>query len=228
MAAVEAATIGGVTEPTALPNFGSEAGTKRDPYPVAARRLLRETLLDAALDELAHSSWDNITMSAVAKAAGVSRQTLYNEFGSRDEFAQALVLRESERFLAAVEGAILAHTDDPHVALRGAFEVFLLAAEQNPLLRSALTGEGAESLLPLVTTQGSPLLEFARERLSQMIGSGWPEADEKDVWMLADVLVRLAISYATLPRGGEAGETADLVAALLDPFIEQALATSAD
>lgn len=216
---MRAATIEAVVEPTTSPAPRS----KPEPYPVAARRLLRETLLDAALEELAGSTWDEITMAAIATTAGVSRQTLYKEFGSRDEFAQALVLRETERFLGAVEGAILSHTEDPHVALRGAFEVFLLAAEQNPLLRSALTGQGAESLLPLVTTQGHPLLEFARQRLSQIIGSGWPEASEEDVTMLADVLVRLAISYATLPRG-EAGETADMVAALLDPFIEQALA----
>jgi AcrR family transcriptional regulator len=180
-------------------------------------------LLDAALDELRTRVWEDITMAEIATAAGVSRQTLYKEFGSRDEFAQALVLRESESFLAAVEGAILGHTDEPHVALRGAFEVFLEIAEQNPLLRSALTGQGAESLLPLVTTQGHPLLGFASERLSQIIADGWPTADIGDIQMLADVLVRLAISYATLPLGS-AGETADRVAALLDPFIEQALA----
>ena len=32
-------------------------------------------------------------------AAGVSRQTLYKEFGSRDEFAQAFVIHVGERFL---------------------------------------------------------------------------------------------------------------------------------
>lgn len=223
---MEAATIGFVTEPTAAPGPGVETRTKREPYPVAARRLLRETLLDAALEELSKSAWDDVTMAAIATTAGVSRQTLYKEFGSRDEFAQALVLRESERFLSAVEGAILSNVEHPDVALRGAFEVFLEAAEENPLLRSALTGQGAESLLPLVTTQGHPLLEFARERLSRMIATGWPAAAESDVTMLSDVLVRLAISYATLPRG-EAGETADMVATLLDPFIEQALADTA-
>lgn len=223
---MEAATIGLVQEPSVVSGQGEDdRQVRRDPYPVAARRLLRETLLDAALDELRGRGWEDITMAEIAAAAGVSRQTLYKEFGSRDEFAQALVLRESESFLAAVEGAILGSTEEPHVALRGAFEVFLTAAEQNPLLRSALTGQGAESLLPLVTTQGHPLLGFASERLSQIIGTGWPAADAADIGMLADVLVRLAISYATLPRGS-ASETADRVAALLDPFIERALADS--
>lgn len=224
------ATIRGVSEEasrtrSAGPGHDGDgaAGRRRDPYPVAARRLLHETLLDAALDLLEIKGWDELTMADIATAAGVSRQTLYKEFGSRDEFAQALVLRESERFLADVEGAILSRTDDPHAALHGAFKVFLLSAERNPLVRSAMTGQGGESLLPFVTTQGQPLVSFAVENLRQTIATGWPQASVDEVHLLADVLVRLAISYATLPRGA-AGETADRVAALLDPFVEQALA----
>lgn len=70
---------------------------ERIPYSLAARELLRNTLLDAACDELQDRRWANITMADIARSAGVSRQTLYKEFGSRDEFAQALVLREAER-----------------------------------------------------------------------------------------------------------------------------------
>ena len=73
------------------------------PYAVAARALLRDSLLDAAGTLLRDRSWGEVTMAEVARAAGVSRQTLYNEFGSRPEFAQAYVLREADRFIAAVE-----------------------------------------------------------------------------------------------------------------------------
>ena len=75
------------------------------PYAVAARALLRDTLLDAARRELEQRAWSEVTMADIAAAAGVSRQTLYKEFGSREEFAQAFVLREAERFIAAVETA---------------------------------------------------------------------------------------------------------------------------
>ena len=80
--------------------------TARTPYPQAARRLLRETLFGAARDELQQRAWSEITMSDVAGAAGVSRQTLYKEFGSRDEFAQAFVIHEGERFLDGVDAAV--------------------------------------------------------------------------------------------------------------------------
>src|ERR1700689_5972481 len=92
----EDATV--VRTATAMP--GSR---ERIPYPIAARDLLRNTLLDAALEELHQRGWAQITMADIAHTAGVSRQTLYKEFGSRDEFAQALAQREAERFLAAVE-----------------------------------------------------------------------------------------------------------------------------
>src|SRR5690349_24634269 len=37
--------------------------------------------------------WSSITLSDVAKAAGISRQTIYNEFGSRQGLAQGYALR---------------------------------------------------------------------------------------------------------------------------------------
>jgi len=61
----------------------------RVPYAEAAKALLRDTLFDAAGELLRHRGWSDLTMADVATAAGVSRQTLYKEFGSRPAFAQA-------------------------------------------------------------------------------------------------------------------------------------------
>src|SRR5271168_3555834 len=132
--------------------------------PYAARELLRETLLDAARDELQRRGWARITISDIAAAAGVSRQTLYKEFGSRDEFAQAFVMREVDRFLAAVELAVNEHLDDPATALSAAFDVFLTAAAEDPLVRTLLTGDETHSLLALLTSQGEPVVAGATER----------------------------------------------------------------
>jgi AcrR family transcriptional regulator len=68
------------------------AVASRTPYPEAARQLLRETLFGAARDQLESKAWSEITMSNIAEFAGVSRQTLYKEFGSRAEFGQAFVI----------------------------------------------------------------------------------------------------------------------------------------
>ena len=198
---------------------------QRTPYPVAARELLRNTLLDAAYGELHERRWSEITMADIANSAGVSRQTLYNEFGSRDEFAQVLVTRETDRFLDAVEQAVKAHLDEPATALAAAFDVFLTAAAENPLVRTIVGGDGAEQLLALFTTQGKPLVDRATERVTDVLLAGWPLVPRHDAELLSECLVRLAISYAALPQG-PANMTASSLATLLGPYIERVVAES--
>ncbi|MBJ7521952.1 MAG: TetR family transcriptional regulator [Solirubrobacteraceae bacterium] len=199
------------------------APPRRLPYAEAARELLRDSLLDAAGDLLNDRTWSQVTMAGVAKGAGVSRQTLYNEFGSREEFAQAFVLREVDRFLAAVEEAVQANLDDPMRAVSTAFGVFLMAAAQNPLVRSILADDGTDELLPLVTTHGGPVIDRATQRLAGVFSRGWPNVAERKALLLAESVVRLAISFAALPQG-PSGLSPDTVAELLGPFIRDALA----
>ena len=197
--------------------------TERTPYAVAARELLRDSLFDGAAVLLRERDWADITMADIAAAAGVSRQTLYSEFGSRAEFAQALFLREADRFLADVERAVNSNLHDPVAALGAAFDVFLTGAAEHPLIRSVVSGDGNESLLPYVTTQGQPVVAQAAERLAAVISAGWPHVAADAVSLLAECVVRLAISYAALPTG-PAGITATSVATLLGPYLEQVVA----
>lgn len=162
-------------------------------------------------------------MAEVASAAGVSRQTLYKEFGSRNDFAQAFVLREADRFLAAVEQALAAHLDDPGTALAAALEVFLRAAAEEPFMRTITSGaEGADELLPLLTIQGEPLLAHATDRLSTFLIAGWPDVKGRDARLLADCVVRLAVSHAASPAGAP-DTTARDTARLFEPFLQAAL-----
>jgi AcrR family transcriptional regulator len=193
---------------------------ERIPYSLAARELLRNTLLDAACDELLERRWVDITMADIARAAGVSRQTLYKEFGSRDEFSQALVMRETDRFLSAVQDAVAANVASPANAISAAFDVFLTAAAENPLVRTIVAGDGSEGLLALFTTQGQPIVEAASARLRDMIIATWPLIRRSDAELLSECLVRLAISYAALPKGPTTME-ADSVATLLGPYVER-------
>lgn len=197
----------------------------RIPYQEAARELLRQSVFDAARDELGRRSWSEITMADIAGGAGVSRQTLYNEFGNRNEFGFAFVIHEAERFMNAVEEAVLAHRDDPRAAVTAALELFLRTAGEDPLIRILLSDDGTGGMLPFVTTRGLPVVQWATARLAAVIEEGWPEAPTADVKTLAEALVRLAISYITTP--GESAEgTASAVAELLGPFIDAALGSA--
>lgn len=194
----------------------------RTPYPEAARRLLRETLFGAARDQLQSKAWSEITMSNIAEVAGVSRQTLYKEFGSRDEFAQAFVIHVGERFLDDVDTAVREHLDDPRAAIGAALGMFLRAAGDDPVVRILLSDDGTGGMLPFVTTQGMPVVVFATARLFETIRDGWPEAPPDKVQLLAESLVRLAISYITAP-GDAPDRTAVRAGELLGPFIDDAL-----
>src|SRR2546423_15171112 len=96
----------------------------------------RDGLLDAAYDAAVSGDWARTRMLDVAKAAGVSRQTLYNEFGTKDALAQAMAMREIQRFIEGTERALDdAHPDDP-IQAGGAAALFTLPqAAGNPLLK---------------------------------------------------------------------------------------------
>lgn len=198
----------------------------RGPFRAAVRTLLRDTLLDSARELLRERPWSQITMADIAGASGVSRQTLYNEFGTRELFAQEFVIREGARFLEAVERAIDAHLDDPRAAIADALEMFLTAAAEDPLVKLLLSDDGTGEMLPLLTTQSKPLMQWACERLSVAMRRRWSELGQEDARLLADTFVRLAISHVTAPHS-DPRDTAAGLAKLLGPYIERALALEA-
>jgi AcrR family transcriptional regulator len=87
------------------------------PYRMGARRhaveQTRIRILKSAYDMWLERPYDQVTLDAVAAAAGVSRQTVLRHFGSKDDLAMAVVdwqrpLEESYREAEAgdVEGAV--------------------------------------------------------------------------------------------------------------------------
>lgn len=195
----------------------------RPKYAEAARALLRETLLGAASDLLREYKWSDVSMAAIAERAGVSRQTLYNEFGSRDEFAQSYVMNQANAFLASVEATIADNGEDPQRALGAAFERFLVAAAENPMVRAILVRDpGADDLFALFTTRGGPVIQLATSRVAGAICKQWPTADENEVRFASECMVRLAISHASLPTDTNE-KTAESIAHLLGPLVARTL-----
>lgn len=188
----------------------------------APARAAADALLDAVSELLADRSWAEVRMIDVAERAGVSRQTVYNAFGTREGLAQAYVVREAEAFLTAIEAAITTNADDPVLALSTALELFLAAAETHPLVRAISASEQGDELLVLLTTRGGPVLDPLTERLSELIAQTWPPVARRASELAADTLVRLAISHAALPGGSPAEVAAD-VAEILTPFIAREL-----
>ncbi|GAA2239968.1 TetR/AcrR family transcriptional regulator [Streptomyces amakusaensis] len=116
----------------------------------------RESLLSAAHAALAETPWSGVRMVDVAAAAGLSRQTLYNEFGSKDGLARALVRCEADAYLQGVDRLLdqWSGTVDPLVAVA---EWTVGEAAAKPLLKALLTGCWGERLpAPKPVLSGTP------------------------------------------------------------------------
>ena len=79
-----------------------------------------QRILDAALTEAAAVGLQRITVEDVVRRAGVSRMTAYRRYPRRDDLVEALVRRETQRFLAAVADAIES-VEDPNEGVAEAF-----------------------------------------------------------------------------------------------------------
>ena len=173
------------------------------------RRTLRDDLLDAAAALIIERGFRRVRMQDVADAVGVSRQTVYNEFGDKWRLAQALNLRENDRYLDAVDEALARH-EDLYSAVAAAVAYTLSTAADDPLQKAILTGTGSEDLLPLMTTRAEPVLFAAKQRIIAHTLRQWPELDADEVTDLADAVVRLTMSHTVLPM-----DPPDIVAARL-------------
>jgi AcrR family transcriptional regulator len=182
---------------------------------------VRERLVAAAAELTTESGWASVTMGKVAARAGFSRQTVYNELGSKPALGQAMVLRELERFLAAVEEELDSY-DDLVAAIRSAAERILRMARANPLLDAVLAsahgvtrGErGSDNeLLPFLTTDAAPLISAAAAVIAERLPERFPDTglDDHEAAIAIDSVVRLVLSHVMQPAG-DPERTADAIA----------------
>lgn len=192
----------------------------RVPYAEASRVLLRDLVLDAMRDLLLTKDWSSITLSDVAKTAGISRQTIYNEFGSRQGLAQGYALRLADRLVDAVELAIDGNVGDIYAALLQGFRAFFSESASDPLVISLLTGSAKPDLLQIITTDSAPIISRSSSRLTSSFLHSWVQASGEDAGVLARAIVRLAMSYVSMPPEADHDVAADL-ARLMTPFAER-------
>lgn len=173
----------------------------------------RETLLEAAHAAVSQRPWAGVRMVEVAESAGVSRQTLYNEFGSKDGLGIALVGHRVEGFLrgAATASAHAARKGaDPAGCCAAAAGWMLRTARGEPIVRAALTGcWGSRMPPPALDRPGEPV-ELAAELRDRLVAGIAPTrgAPEPEVLHRAcEAGLRLALSYLIAPTGGADEET---------------------
>lgn len=177
----------------------------------------RERVLDGALGVVSSIGLARLTVDDVARAAGVSRQTVYRYFGSRDGLIRAVILREEQALLARLGTAVEGH-DQALPALKVALQEALVAAAEHPLLRRLLDSE-PEALLPYLLRNDSPVLSAALPVVEALLVRFAPHLTEHELAAVGDMATRLLVSYVVSPSGEShdevAGRVAELVAASL-------------
>lgn len=193
--------------------------SERTPYQVATRKLLRSTIFDAARDLLRQRLWSAVSMAQIAKQAKVSRQTVYNEFGSREGFLQAYIIDDANRLLNIVGTAMIQGDSTPSQMIERAFLAFLEAVKADPLpIKDTENGPDQGSVLRMLTYGGAPLLEAATTGLSDSLQQVWPNVAKDDCRLFCEQLVRLSLSHSVLSDGRAVHEVAADVARFLTPI----------
>ena len=198
----------------------SSPNDKRISYAEASRVLLRDSILDGMREMLLDRDWSNITLSDVAKAAGISRQTIYNEFGSRQGLAQGYALRLADRLVDQINIAIDGNVGDVYAAFLQGFRDFFTESAADPLVISLLSGEAKPDLLQIITTDSAPIITRCSSRLTESFMTSWVRASDEDAGVLARAIVRLAMSYISMPPEANHDVARDL-ARLMTPFAER-------
>lgn len=158
---------------------------------------IEQRLVDAAVEAATIHGVSRMSMGDVARRAGLSRQTLYRYFPSKDALVAAVVGAETTILIEQVLAAS-ADIEDPQASLEAALGTALRLVRDHPLLDRLVRTE-PEALVPLLTTEGSPAMVRVRSVVEALLAARTPQQVGDDPIALrrfADVLTRLIISYA--------------------------------
>ncbi len=173
---------------------------------------MRDRVVDTAVRMTVDFGWAHVTMAKLADEVGVSRQTVYNEIGTKPGLAEAMILRELDRFLAVVSTSFDAHPTDLVEAIRAASRRVLEVAQGNPLLHAVVSAtHGADTeLLPLLTTHSASLLDVAKTVIAERIAPYDVDLEPGHLDAVIDMVVRVVLSHVMQPTASPAATAADL------------------
>ncbi|EWM16914.1 TetR/AcrR family transcriptional regulator [Kutzneria sp. 744] len=160
-----------------------------------------DLILDAAVGELRDYGLRRTSVDNVARRAGLSRATVYRRFENKNMLVQAALVRESARFFGEIVAAVGPLPTAEQRLVEG-FVVGLRKVRTDALLTRLLISD-PEELVPYLTLRGAGVIAAASEFLVQQyreVGSSM----SRDPRVLAEMLVRLAISFTLTPAGSVA------------------------
>ena len=157
-----------------------------------------EQILDGALAVAAASGIRRLTVSDVARRAGVGRVTVYRRFGDRQGLIDALAVREARRCLAVLDAATTPDQPIEHQVAEG-FVASLRLIREHPVLSRLATHE-PDLLLESLNDERAPIFSLARSYLAGRLAAARGAGTRADIHLeqAAEVFVRLMVSFALI------------------------------
>jgi len=165
------------------------------------------SILDAARAQFLRTGVRRTSGDDIARSAGINRATLYRRVGTKGEIVRRTYVQETERVLAAIEGAIGPVPSpgepgfDPTSYVVDFFTVTITQVRDNPLLQQLLEIDQDDTLLALTVHAGETLTLSAalvadriRSLRSYVGNTGTDDVDD-----LAGTLARLTQSFVLTP-----------------------------
>ena len=177
-----------------------------------------QAILDAAAEVLAERGF-SASIEEVARRAGVSKQTIYNHYGSKTDLVRTLVDRRRSLLTATLEAA---PPDQPIEDTLTAYALAIMEAITSPaslqLTRMAITS--AQEMPELAQAVHDAGARAANENLAAFL-RGRPELDIPNAQRGADIFVGMALgrlqtrllmgveSFEAVPAAARAREAAE-------------------
>jgi AcrR family transcriptional regulator len=182
------------------------------------------TILRAAAEEVAAVGLRRTSLTDVARRAGVSRMTVYREYGDAPTLWRSLLTEEIGAVVAAADQTALASARNGRERLVTAVVEAVSRLAEHPLVARVLELD-PQLILPFVVDRLGSGQQLAAERLREMLADGIADGSigECDVAAAAHLLLLLAQSFVFSARVSPADTDAAAVTGelrrLLDGYL---------
>ena len=176
-------------------------------------------ILAAAADEFAAVGVRRANMDEVAKAAGVSRSTLYRRFPNKEIVLLAVANDAFERGMARLEHSVAGL--GPREAVIEAFAVGADMVNDDPLLRRMVLED--TEVRGVTSTLSSLFIDTVTQRVANTLRHAGATMPPEDLMQAVELHVRLVMSYLEVPSVDPAKATREyarhLAATFLAPMV---------
>ncbi len=155
-------------------------------------------ILDAALQVFEQYGARRANVEDVAKAAGVSRSTLYRAYATKDDLLQAVLTRQANDFLNQLDQASVGLP--PREAVVESFSRGIALTREVPLLARLVETE-PEIITGMGGLANTSLIISLSDQVAATLRRSGATMPDDELHTVAELMMRVAYTYILNPHG---------------------------